>query len=43
MKRDESWFNCEFHLNDDANRVVKVAIMLYHILRYLCKLLECWI
>ncbi len=29
-ERDESWFNCEFHLNDDANRVVKVAIMLYH-------------
>lgn len=28
---DETWFNCEFHLNGDRNRVIKVAIMLYHI------------
>jgi hypothetical protein len=29
-EQDETWFNCEFHLNEDRNRVVKVAIMLYH-------------
>ncbi len=29
-EKDETWFNCEFHLNGDRNRVVKVAIMLYH-------------
>ena len=27
---DETWFNCEFHLDDDRNRIIKVAIMLYH-------------
>lgn len=30
-KKDETWFNYEFHLNNDRNRIVKVAIMLYHI------------
>lgn len=29
-EREKTWFNCEFHLNEDRNRVVKVAIMLYH-------------
>lgn len=29
-ERDETWFNYEFHLNDDRNRVVKLAVMLYH-------------
>lgn len=29
-ERDETWFNYKFHLNDDRNRVVKLAVMLYH-------------
>lgn len=29
-ERDETWFDYEFHLNDDRNRVVKLAVMLYH-------------
>lgn len=29
-ERDETWFNYEFHLDGDRNRVVKLAIMLYH-------------
>lgn len=29
-EKDETWFNCEFHLDGDRNRVVKVAVMLYH-------------
>ena len=28
---DESWFNYKFHLNDDRNRQVKLAVLLYHI------------
>ncbi len=28
---DETWFNYEFHLNEDRNRVVKIAAMLYHL------------
>lgn len=28
--KETTWLNCEFHLNDDRNRIVKVAIMLYH-------------
>lgn len=27
---DETWHNCEFRMNDDSSRIVKVAIMLYH-------------
>ncbi|MBK8454312.1 MAG: hypothetical protein WAQ53_12360 [Thiofilum sp.] len=30
-ERDETWLNYEFHLNNDRNRVVKIAIMLYHL------------
>lgn len=29
-ERDETWFNYEFHLDGDRNRVVKLAVMLYH-------------
>jgi|SRR5690554_50032 len=29
-EKDETWFNYEFHLDDDRNRVVKLAVMLYH-------------
>lgn len=29
--KDETWFNYEFHLIGDRNRIVKVATMLYHI------------
>lgn len=29
-EKDETWFNYEFHLNDDRNRTVKIAVMLYH-------------
>ncbi|WP_444935243.1 hypothetical protein ACJJIW_11735 [Microbulbifer sp. JMSA004] len=29
-ERDETWINYEFHLDDDRNRVVKLAVMLYH-------------
>jgi hypothetical protein len=28
---DESWFNFRFHINDDRNREVKLAVMVYHI------------
>ncbi len=28
---DENWFNYEFHLNGDRNRIIKMAIQLYHI------------
>lgn len=28
---DESWFNYTFHLPDDRNRTVKIAVMLYHL------------
>lgn len=28
--KETTWLNYEFHLNDDRNRIVKVAIMLYH-------------
>ncbi|OKH45638.1 hypothetical protein NIES30_19105 [Phormidium tenue NIES-30] len=27
---DETWHNYEFRMNDDSSRVVKVAVMLYH-------------
>ncbi|GJM17483.1 MAG: hypothetical protein DHS20C13_28100 [Thermodesulfobacteriota bacterium] len=30
---DETWLNYMFHLNDDRNRQVQIAIMLYHIPR----------
>lgn len=30
-KHDETWLDYEFHLNDDRNRIVKMATMLYHI------------
>lgn len=30
-KRDETWFNYRFHTNNDKNREVKVAILLFHI------------
>lgn len=29
-ERDETWLNYEFHLDGDRNRVVKLAVMLYH-------------
>lgn len=29
-ENEETWFNYEFHLDGDRNRVVKVAVMLYH-------------
>jgi len=29
-EKDETWLNYEFHLDDDRNRVVKLAILLYH-------------
>jgi hypothetical protein len=29
--KDETWLNYVFHLNDDRNRQVKIAIMFYHI------------
>lgn len=32
-EKDETWFNYEFHLDGDRNRVVKLAVMLYHIPR----------
>ena len=28
---DETWLNYKFHLNDDRNRAVKLAVMLYHL------------
>lgn len=30
-KKDESWFNYRFHINDDRNREVKLAVLLFHI------------
>jgi hypothetical protein len=30
-EQDTSWFNYRFHINDDPNREVKLAVMLYHI------------
>jgi len=30
-ERYETWLNYEFHLTDDRNRIVKLAVMLYHI------------
>lgn len=27
---DETWFKYAFHINDDRNRLVKLAVMLYH-------------
>ncbi len=32
-EKDETWFDYEFHLDGDRNRVVKLAVMLYHIPR----------
>lgn len=29
-KQDESWLNYRFHLNDDSNREVKLAVLLFH-------------
>lgn len=29
-ENNETWLNYEFHLDGDRNRVVKVAVMLYH-------------
>lgn len=29
-KQDESWLNYRFHLNDDPNREVKIAVLLFH-------------
>jgi hypothetical protein len=29
-EKDETWFDYEFHLDGDRNRVVKLAVMLYH-------------
>lgn len=29
-KRDESWLNYRFHINDDENREVKLAVLLFH-------------
>lgn len=30
-EKTESWFNYRFHLNDDENREVKLAVLLFHI------------
>lgn len=30
-KEDESWFNYRFHINNDSNREVKIAVLLFHI------------
>lgn len=30
-KRDETWLNYRFHINDDDNREVKLAVLLFHI------------
>lgn len=30
-EQDTSWFNYRLHINDDPNREVKLAVMLYHI------------
>lgn len=30
-EQDTAWFNYRFHINDDPNREVKLAVMLYHI------------
>ncbi len=30
-EKDETWFNYDFHLNGDRNRIVKIATMLYHL------------
>ena len=30
-KSDENWFNYRFHLNEDKNREVKLAVQLYHL------------
>ena len=30
-KRDETWLNYRFHINDDRNREVKLAVLLFHI------------
>ena len=30
-KEDESWFNYRFHINNDPNREVKLAVLLFHI------------
>jgi len=30
-KSDENWFNYRFHLNDDKNREIKLAVQLFHI------------
>ncbi len=30
-EEDTSWFNYRFHINDDPNREVQLAVMLYHI------------
>jgi len=27
---DESWINYVFHINDDKNKEIKLALMLYH-------------
>ena len=30
-EKDETWLNYRFHINGDRNRVVKLAVMLYHL------------
>lgn len=30
-QKDETWYNYEFHMNDDPARIVNIAIMLYHL------------
>lgn len=30
-KQDETWLNYTFHINDDRDRQVKLAVMLYHL------------
>lgn len=29
--KDETWMNYRFHLNGDRNRLVSLAVMLYHL------------
>ena len=30
-KRDETWFNYRFHVNDDPSREVKLAVLAFHL------------
>jgi hypothetical protein len=34
-KADENWYNFRFHMNGDKNREIKLAILLFHLPKYL--------